>query len=174
MPPLKAKVRAYDQVYDGEVVADKRKRALIQYRISKKGKLHTTMFTKCMTEGDFAISEKNGVCYIEGTEAKAAPVKVKLKADPDAMPLRKAAPSDYYSEGSIREQRLALLTQVDAISKEIRACVACRILREKRNILMEQADGLLIGTATEADNEHGTRKVRKIVIKPEVEGADAE
>jgi hypothetical protein len=173
MPPIKAKVRAYDQVYEGEVVADKRKRALIQYRISKKGKLHTTMFTKLLTEGDFAISEKNGVCYIEGTEEKA-PKTPRLKADPDAMPLKKAAPVTLYPDGSIREKRLALMTQADEISKEIRACVECRILRDKRQLLIEMAENLLIECATEADAEHGVRKVRKIVTKPEVEGADAE
>jgi hypothetical protein len=173
MPPLKAKVRAYDQVYEGEVVADKRKRALIQYRISKKGKLHTTMFTKCPTEEVFKMAENNGVCYIEGTEEKNAGVKVKLKADPDAMPLRKAAPSDFYPEGSIREKRLALLTQADEISKEIRACVECRILRDRRQLLIEQAENLLIECATEADAEHGTRKVRKVVSKPKGE-EDAE
>jgi hypothetical protein len=173
MPPTKAKVRAYDQEYEGIVLADKRKRALIQYRISAKGKLHSTMFTKCPSLAHFVAQAKNGTCFIEGSEA-TVPRAPKLKSEPGALALPGAPPPALYPAESTRAQRLDLLTQADAISKEIRACLSCRILREKRNILMEQADGLLFSTAIEADSEHGVRKVKKIITKPGVEIVEAE
>ena len=72
------------------------------------------------------------------------------------------------------EKRLALMTQADEISKEIRACIECRILRDKRQLLIEMAETLLVEAAVEADDEHGVRKVRKVVTKPEVDVAEAE
>jgi hypothetical protein len=163
VPPLKAAVRAYGQVYEGIVINDKRKKALIQYRISPKGALHNTLFTKRMNEADFRASTQNGVCFIYPPGGTRPPKEATLKADPDSLALRPATQGPAYPEGSARQRRVTLLQMSAVLSAEINSCKHCKDLRDQRAKLHDEADSLLLTAADES--EVRPISIRRVVTK---------
>jgi hypothetical protein len=163
MPPMKAAVRAYGQVYEGVVIKDKRKKALIQYRIKPKGALHTTLCTKRTNEADFRTSTQNGVCFIFPPEGTQPPREATLKADPDSLALRPATQGPAYPEGSARQRRATLLQMSAILSAEINSCKHCKDLRDRRAKLHDEADSLLLNAADES--EVRPISIRRVVTK---------
>ena len=99
--------------------------------------------------------------------------KVELVSDPNAIPVRKAAPEVVYPEGSIRAQRQALLKQEKVVRASLADCERCKAVRAEAHRLMNEAEDLFMAAIEETHEAQGRVKTKKVVYsKPPEEVAE--
>jgi hypothetical protein len=107
------------------------------------------------------------------TGSKKVRGKVTLVADPNAIPIRAAAPRVVYPEGSIRAQRQALLEQEKVVRASLADCEHCKAIRAEAHRLMNEAEDLFMASIEEAHEAQGRVKTKRVVYaKPPEEVAE--
>jgi len=91
--------------------------------------------------------------------------KVTLVADPEAIPVRKAAEPIRYPEGSVRAKRQALLAEERALRMAMAKCIHCNVLREQAHKLVNEAEDLVMDCVEEAAYSRGRVAVKRLVYK---------